>query len=46
MRLTLSTAAFAALAVSTTGLADVIVDQPDALEAGIASQVFGPPFEP
>lgn len=46
MRHTLSTAAFAALAVSTASLADVIVDQPDALEAGIASQVFGPPFEP
>lgn len=45
MRLTLSTAALAALAVSSTGLADIIVDQPDALEGGIASQVFDPPFD-
>lgn len=45
MRFMLSTAAFAAFALSTTGFADIIVDQPDALEGGIASQVFDPPYE-
>ena len=45
MRLTLSTAALAALAVTTDARADIIVDQPDALEGGIASQVFDPPFD-
>jgi hypothetical protein len=35
----------AALALGSASLADVIVDQPDALEGGIASQVFGSPFE-
>ena len=49
MRPTLSTVVLAA-ALSTLGmtapaLADIIVDQPDSLEGGIASQVFGSPFE-
>ena len=45
MRTSLSTAALAALAVSTASLADVIVDQPSALEGGVASQQFGAPYE-
>lgn len=45
MRLTLSTAAIAALAVATGVRADIIVDQPDVGEGGIASQVFDTPYE-
>lgn len=49
MRSTLSTAAFAALAVSTAGisttsLADVIVDQPASSIGDVASQVFPEPY--
>lgn len=46
MRLTLSTAAFAALAVSTTGLADVILDQPASSVGDAASQIFLDPYTP
>ncbi|MBI1304772.1 MAG: hypothetical protein GC172_13450 [Phycisphaera sp.] len=49
MRHTRSTAVLAAvlsaMGLTATGLSDVIVDQPDALEGGIASQVFGSPYE-
>ena len=39
------TAALTVLAATSIARADVIVDQPDALEGGIASQVFDPPYE-
>jgi hypothetical protein len=45
MRTSPSTAALAALAVSATCIADVIIDQPSALEGGLASQQFDAPYE-
>jgi len=38
-------AALALLGVTTGGFADIIVHQPDGLESGLASQVFGSPYE-
>jgi hypothetical protein len=44
-RTTCFSAACTVLAATSISAADVIIDQPDALEGGIASQIFASPYE-